>query len=106
MNTGNSNYVPNYLSPAANAPKPTRTAKKDDPDFPELPKLATKNVIPRVNPIPQGNGQWDSRPGSSASSSAASSSMNLNELGQNLPDGTPITVKGKGKKKKQILFST
>lgn len=106
VNTGNSNYVPNYLSPAANAPKPTRTAKKDDPDFPELPKLATKKVIPRVNPIPHGNGQWDSRPGSSASSSAASSSMNLNELGQNLPDGTPITVKGKGKKKKQILFST
>lgn len=80
--------IPNYLET-----KKVEVKKKvtlSDELFPALP-TQQKKVIPRVNPIPKGNGSWDT----------GSPLDNLNSL----QDELPIPIK-KGKKKKQILFQS
>jgi hypothetical protein len=103
--------IPNYLesSKAANSStsslsstsssfsssaKPTKkpAVQLSDSLFPTL-QAAPKRVIPRVNPIPQGNGQWDTGPVMSSASSSVDDFPTMQE-----------TTSKKGKKKKQILF--
>ncbi|CCH41268.1 LIM domain and RING finger protein [Wickerhamomyces ciferrii] len=108
INSTPSNYVPNYLAPKPKTSTPptsraTQKPKLNDSQFPALPSAAPKKVIPRVNPVPAGNGAWDVGSSSNPSSSA-SSSLNLNELGNALPTNNGNGGK-KNKKKKQILFS-
>lgn len=116
INQTPSNYVPNYLEPnrpksSASSSRPSslkQKAKLNDDLFPALPSAPPKKVIPRVNPIPKGNGVWDSNANSS-SSSANNSSMNLQELDEAMPAlGSSSSNNGgggkKNKKKKQILF--
>lgn len=93
-----SNYVPNYLE---NRSKPKPTAEKVDENlFPALPALPKKKVIPRVNPIPEGNGVWSTASSSSVSAppTANNDSFDLSTIDNSLPST------GKGKKKKKIVL--
>lgn len=103
-NSQPSTYVPNYLDrkPKSSSPAP-RKEKISEDLFPALPSAPAKKFIPRVNPVPKGNGAWDSS-SNSASSSAASSSLNLSGLNDSLPTTTESSNNKKNKKKKQILF--
>lgn len=110
INQTPSNYVPNYLDakPKTSSNRSSHKSKINDDLFPALPTAPAKKVIPRVNPVPKGNGAWDSS-SASASSSAANSSLNLRELNDSLSDATGTSSSNNGagkknKKKKQILF--
>lgn len=102
INRTPSSYVPNYLEARPKLSSSSRSSSKqkiNEDLFPALPSQPAKKIIPRVNPVPSGNGAWDT---GSTSSSATSSSMNLSDLNDSLPSGS--TGGKKNKKKKQILF--
>ncbi|KAH3671459.1 hypothetical protein WICMUC_004591 [Wickerhamomyces mucosus] len=93
------NYIPTYLSnrvssSVTNSPQ-IKPPKINDAEFPALPQATPKRVIPRVNPIPVGNGAWDI-----TSSTSSDSSTPPNGMDNTMPN----IINKKGKKKKQILF--
>ncbi|ODV96785.1 hypothetical protein PACTADRAFT_65312 [Pachysolen tannophilus NRRL Y-2460] len=110
------NYKPTYLSTNESSVKPKVVAMKNgqskktelnDSSFPQLPKVVTKKP-PRVNPINISNGTWVKSPNSLSSNtsnttSGNSSNLDLNSLGESLPNDGESSNKKK-KKQKQVLF--
>lgn len=98
-----STYVPNYLSNSASSSSSSRassSAKVNTQDFPALPTPPPKKTYPVRNLANKAKAvEQPAAWGSSSISSA--STLNTDSLEDLLPVGS----KGKGKKKKQVLFT-
>jgi hypothetical protein len=103
VNSTPSTTFPNYLSNSASSSTSSFSsrskAKLNEEEFPELPKIEPKKTYPIRNPANrpqpvQTTSVW-------GTSNTKENSMNLDPL----EDSLPIITKGKGKKKKQILFT-